>query len=465
MRKIFIFILSIILLGISSVSALTSDNYDIHKENFLSESGDDVYQSVIPVEDGYIAVGITDSTIAGLTNKGDKDIIIVKYDDDDNVVWQNNFGGNSTDVVNHALTVDDGFILVGYTRSTDIPDITLNGSYASFILKFNFDGTLVWTKTFDGNGSDMLMSVTEVNDGYVATGYSNSTDLSGITNQGGMDAFIVKYDKQGNTLWINNFGGNGNDYYYSIATTNDGYVAVGYSNSTNLNGLTNLGGQDAIIVKYDTNGNQVWQKQLAGSSNDYYMSVVSNGSDIVVVGYTDSSDIDSVNLTGSTSSFIQKYDLNGNSIWLSTFVGNNVDRFRSISLIDDGYLVNGHSNSTNLVNTPNKGLDDALILLYDGNGNEIWHSTYGGNGLERFFSAIVKNDSIIAVGTTRSTDITNNTLNGIGDATVVKYANSIPLTANVTYNEEETYDPVTVTINTSKMVKDIPGWTRVNDTT
>ena len=60
----------------------------------------------------------------------------------------------------------------------------------------------------------------------------------------------------GNILWKKNYGGSGTDYFYSVIQSYHGYVAFGYSNSTNgdLTGL-NKGGSDAIIMKIDYDGN------------------------------------------------------------------------------------------------------------------------------------------------------------------------------------------------------------------
>ena len=67
---------------------------------------------------------------------------------------------------------------------------------------------------------------------------------------------MVKYDSSEKQLWNKSFGGSSNDVFKSIIETKNGEIIVaGYSNSTNA-GFDNKGNYDAIIVSYDSRGNQ-----------------------------------------------------------------------------------------------------------------------------------------------------------------------------------------------------------------
>jgi hypothetical protein len=111
--------------------------------------------------------------------------------------------------------------------------------------------------SFGGSDSENFFSLKETSDGgYVAAGYTRSKDL-GYTQNGGWDALIVKFKKNDDVEWARNFGGSSTDYFFgAIEASDGGYVAVGYSRSTNAE-FDNKGGADAIIVKYDRDGNQL----------------------------------------------------------------------------------------------------------------------------------------------------------------------------------------------------------------
>lgn len=111
-------------------------------------------------------------------------------------------------------------------------------------------------RNFGGTGNDYSYSVVETSDkGMVVVGCSDSSN-AGFTNRGNDEAVIIKYDKYGRKEWIKSFGGSDYDYFTSVIETSDeGIIVVSYSDSTNA-GFVNKGNEDAIMIKYDKDGNQ-----------------------------------------------------------------------------------------------------------------------------------------------------------------------------------------------------------------
>ncbi|MCL2597488.1 MAG: T9SS type A sorting domain-containing protein, partial [Paludibacter sp.] len=119
---------------------------------------------------------------------------------------------------------------------------------------------VLWKKNFGGSDIGYYTSVTAVSDGIVAAGLSYpdsfvTGDWTGITGKGSIDAILVKYDNNGNVVWKKNFGGSGGDYYDSVTAVSDGFVAAGYSGSNSFGngdwaGVEGKGYWDAILVKY-----------------------------------------------------------------------------------------------------------------------------------------------------------------------------------------------------------------------
>ena len=307
----------------------------VWKKNFGGSSFDYFY-AVATMSDGVIAVGDShrfgDGDWEGVTGKGNGDAIIVKYDNAGNVVWKKNFGGSDVDEYSSVTAVADGIVAIGYSWSTsfgngDWAGVTGKGGDDAIIVKYDNTGDVVWKKNFGGSGRDEYRSVRTVADGIVAVGYSGSTsfgngDWTGVVGKGDSDAIIVKYDNAGNIVWKKNFGGNDGDGFYEVMAISDGVIAVGYSidfGAGDWNGTIGKGSNDAIIVKYDNDGNVIWKKNFGGSGADYYNSVTAVSDGIVAAGYSGSDSFGNGDWAGITGkgaddAIIVKYSTNPTSI-------------------------------------------------------------------------------------------------------------------------------------------------------
>jgi hypothetical protein len=397
------------------------------------------------MDGGFVVVGESKSTIDGLTTFGGNDAIIIKYDGLGNKIWSKNFGGLYDDCFYSVReTNDGGLVAVGFTYSTNISGLTNLGSYDSVIVKYDNLGNRLWAKNFGGSKGDLFYAVTEANDGgYVAVGYSQSTDVSGLTalsTTDYYDAIIVKYDSLGNKVWAKNFGGSMNDSFNSIIEISDNnFIAVGATRSIDVKGLSALSNDsyyDAIIVKYDNNGNRIWEKNFGGSYSDCFNSIIkTNDEELVAVGYTNSIDIEDIGAISGTpylDSIIVKFDINGDRIWAKNFGGSNEDYFKSVIEMNDGNLIAiGTSKSIDIEGL--KALSttdyyDAIIVNYDKNGNKIWARNFGGSKGARFESIIEgENGEYIVVGYSESGDMNNISNLGKDDAIIIKFKSDIEI--------------------------------------
>ena len=108
-----------------------------------------------------------------------------------------------------------------------------------------------------GSERDFECLIQQVADGgYIIAGGSKSTDIAGCRNHGDFDSYIIKLDADGNIKWQKLVGGSSYDASYWIKQTSDmGYIIAGESWSTDISGCTNHGGFDYYIIKLDNSGN------------------------------------------------------------------------------------------------------------------------------------------------------------------------------------------------------------------
>ncbi|MBA2524495.1 MAG: hypothetical protein H0V18_01745 [Pyrinomonadaceae bacterium] len=214
------------------------------------------------------------------------------------------------------------------------------------IHKYSLKGSLIWARNVSVNGvvTPHGVAVDAANNIYVIGyfGLTGGAPSSGdfdpgpatatLTNSGGWDPFVAKYDPDGNYVWARTFGNTAtattDERTWDLAVDASGNVYVaGFFNGTydldaspgGVNQLTSAGGTDAFIVKYDTTGNHIWGFGLGSTGDDEGFAVaVDNAGHVFFQGdFSGTVDFDpgpgSSNLTsaGGTDVFIARFNTNG----------------------------------------------------------------------------------------------------------------------------------------------------------
>jgi len=296
------------------------------------------------------------------------------------------FDEENTDVFNDVAMTDDGHVAVGSTDSYKGRLLGRSkGSADALIVKYDRSGNIEWLSNFGGKAHDAFQSVIATADGYVAAGSTHSSDgdLQGFDVQY-EDALIVKFDKNGQVVWKHAIGGSDTDKYESVTAADGGYIAAGEYEG------------DAVLVKYDANGNEVWKQTFGGSLKDRYHSVVPTADGYVAVGEASSKDADLGGLgTENQVAILVKYDKSGRVLWKKALSAGFQSSFKSVVGAADGYIAAGYENG------PNR---DGVVAKYDKNGNLLWKKTFGGSGTDQFSSLAKTNDGYVATGYTYSAD-------------------------------------------------------------
>lgn len=387
---------------------------------------------------------------ADTAKKGGNDAVIVKYDDEGNILWKKNLGGSGNDSYSSVTLAEGGYIAVGSGASGsfgngDWTGATGKGGSDAVIVKYDDNGDILWKKSFGGSGDDSYTSIIAADDGFVAVGYSEegfgSGDWADTEGKGYIDAIIVKYDNSGTVVWKKNFGGSGYDSYQSVTLAEDGFIAAGYSYSESFgNGdwadEAAKGGFDAIVVKYDKNGDVVWKSSLGGSGSDYFNSVIAAEDGFIAVGNSqadsfENGDWNNVTGKGSSDAIIVKYDNNGNVLWKKNFGGNGPDYFNSVTAADEGFIAAGYSGADSFENgdwsgIKGKGSNDGIIVKYDNEGNVLRKENMGGTAVDEYASVAATRDGVVAAGRAYyrsfgSGDWSDVSAQGEYDAVIVKY--------------------------------------------
>ena len=132
-----------------------------------------------------------------------------------------------------------------------------NANVGGNIVRFDASGNVLWSK-YCSYGEDPYPVIQSADGNFIVGGY-----VTGI-GAGGEDACLMKLDTNGDTLWSKTYGGSGDDWFYHIVQTNDGgYLATGFTTSFGQ------GSRDVYVVKTDANGNLQWSKAYGTSNYEY----------------------------------------------------------------------------------------------------------------------------------------------------------------------------------------------------
>ena len=250
--------------------------------------------------------------LGGTGNDG----FVSKYDPDGNHQWTKVFGSSENEDV-FDLTVDeDGAVyVVGVATASVNGETFLGGPQDLLLIKYDTDGALQWTRLWGSDGADIGYGVVADGMGAVyAVGYSQG-EPDGQTNAGNLDIMLVKYDVGGARQWTRLHGTSANDFGRDVGLDGVGGVFVTGNTAAAFSGFQNQGGQDLVAAAFDTDGTHQWTYQLGTSGNDWGRGVAPDGLGAVyLAGYTDGA-LPNHSSLGGDDMIVLRLDTDGNEIW------------------------------------------------------------------------------------------------------------------------------------------------------
>ena len=297
---------------------------------------------------------------------------------DPEVIWSSYYGGESYDEVNGiAADVAGNVYITGTTTSTTnisgnaagalIHQTNMNGTRDAFLAKFNMNGQRLWATYYGGEGQD-----------------------------------------EGNAIAIDEYG-----FVYLAGTTTSTFAVASFGFQTSLMGI-----RDGYMAKFSSNGQRVWGSYLGGSGTENVLGMtVDNDGRLILLGETTSNDFlvtgsgDQV-YGGQGDVFVTCIAGMGAVYWSVYFGGENLENAGGIGYdaVSDRVFITGTTSSVTGVSSGNGqqmnfggGLKDGFLGAIDEQGNLVWSSYVGGSGIDE-----VRNSSsdiygnIYIVGTTSS---------------------------------------------------------------
>ena len=249
------------------------------------------------------------------------------------------------------------------------------GNKDFWLVRTDESGDNLWSRTYGGQGEDYCYSMVQTADGgFALAGWTSPTP-------GGQDFWLVRTDENGDSLWSRTYDRNGSDGCISLIETSDGgFVLAGFTSKFGHES------SDFLLVRTNENGDSLWSRTYGGEKSDICCSLIQTADG----GYA---------LAGSTTSFGMGYkdfwllrtDEHGDSLWSHTYGGGSYDGCKSLIQTNDrGFVLAGYTHSFG------KGEEFWLVRTNEV-GDSLWSRTYGGEDNERCSSLIQTADGGFAL--------------------------------------------------------------------
>lgn len=360
-------------------------------EEFGGAEWDEATDIVADASGAYV-VGWSWTGLPGEVPLGLGDAYVRKYDPAGNIVWTTQFGTDRADKA-FSIALYGGYLYVAGLTEGVFPGETMAGIVDAFVAKLDLSGNIVWVRQYGaGEGNDAFALDVDAGGIYVAGATSGT--FPGQTAYGMNDAYLRKFDLAGNHLWTRQFGSSGSDQAWGVAVGAEGVYVVGRIEGA-LPGQTSVGDFDAYIKKFDVNGNEVWTRQFGSNLWDAAWDVAMDSGGVYVAGSTGGALPGRTNL-GADDAYLRKYGHAGNELWTRQFGTAGNDTAFAVDVLD-GVYVGGEVDGV-LPGQSGYGEMDGFVRKYDAAGTEVWTRQTGSAQFEITRSVAVVPGSVYFAG-------------------------------------------------------------------
>lgn len=399
----------------SAMTAMSAESGYSYRQTKTEDKG---YCAQMTSDGGYIIASYC------ITQRGDKDLYLLKTDSQGKKEWEKICGGDQDDQANWVIeTKEKNFVVCGFTQSKQGKGKDI------YLLKVDQRGQIAWGKNYGGRlkeeKTEDKKTQKDYDLGFEVFDYNSSSGLSReyydvfllrddkgsddenqkseytedegnfvqATSDGGYiiagysrpqgkpaDLCLVKVDFQGILLWARTIGSGQDEEANAIQQTQDGgYIVAGYTRSVGLGSRPRIQNQeqkeredkDIYLVKTDSRGYPQWEQTFGGPKDDAAHSVLlDSGGGYVVCGYTAQSSGTGTNL------YLLKTSSDGDLVWQIDNWGGKGSACGTCvkQLTDGGYLVTGNTW------TAQAGTREIFLIRSNSKGKFMWDREWKSGG-------------------------------------------------------------------------------------
>ena len=367
-------------------------------------AANDVAESVAVDGEGNVyMVGWTDGLLVDEAFAGGRDAFLRKYDNGGNELWTRQFGSTRIDIAYDVALDEDGTVYVAGSTSGSLSSGSSSGGVDAFLRKYDSDGEEIWTRQFGSVEAYTAIAYTvaiDMNRNVYVAGLTNGS-LPGQVGTGDEDTFLRKYDQAGKELWTRQSAKPELDLANDLVVDREGNVYLTGFTLSAVPGESGVESGNGFLAKYDSRGNALWNNQLAAGGVHAMTTTVDRSGALYVAGgmlVCPSGD------TGGQSSdfFLRKYDDEGEELWALQSRILEFDSAYGVAVDGEGNIFLAGSVGSLIASSGLGGEStDAFLVKYDSEGERIWIHRFGSDKNELVTSLAVEDSGgvYIAGGT------------------------------------------------------------------
>lgn len=263
------------------------DGNEVWTRQFGSEFRDKPSDVEVDDQGNVYVAGVTRVALPGQSKIGNEDVFIRKYDSDGNEIWTRQFGTQGTDQISNIALDGRGHIYVVGPTSGEFPGQTGSGKYDAYLSQFDVNGNAIWTRQFGTVDTETAIDVVADGEGRVyAVGFMRIA-IPGQRVGVVQNSLTHRFDSDGNQVWSREFGTIDEDFATNVAVDAAGDVYVVGRTDGAFPGQINFGGDDAFVRKYDSDGEEIWTYQFGSQAGDNVRDIMLDGTgNLYIVGRT-----------------------------------------------------------------------------------------------------------------------------------------------------------------------------------
>nr|AMB48443.1 beta-propeller repeat-containing protein [Nostoc sp. CAVN2] len=355
-------------------------------EHIGTAAVDYIFSSTVDAQGNFFVGGGTGGSLGG-SNLGARDAWLAKYDIDGNLQWTRQFGSSGTESV-WGIASDGSNVYVAGNVIGQLENNTVKGANDAYIAKYDSEGNQLWIKQYGTYTLEESFRITVDSHGNVYASGNTFGDLGAPNqNQGqgpvfelpSTDSYVIKYDSNGNQLWAAQFGTVTLDDDWGVAVDDNGNVFTGGNTKGSFGGPNAgpAGEYDAWLLKLNQDGQTEWVRQFGTPDYDFMWDIETDSvGNVYATGWT-LGDLGGKN-AGAYDVWLAKYDTNGNQLWIKQF-GTSKDDATFLDGIhidaNDNIFLAGNTNGN--LGGANAGSYDSWAAKFDKDGNQLWLTQFG----------------------------------------------------------------------------------------